>query len=107
MDSATFKRLIDMAGGTVNILRPDGGANFDVAMSSPKGVRDETLALEAKQNDEEVVFSFLDFEGEAFFKPRIGDRITDVDGDQYSIEQVKKMHGMARELYGWKCRIRG
>ena len=107
MDANRFRTLLQMAGGDVTILRPSTSQSFSVTMSSPTTVRDETLFLEAKQNDEQGVFSQLDFNGQLFTEPKCGDRITDVDGSQYSIEQIKKLHGMGRDLYGSKCRIRG
>lgn len=107
MDDKRFRSLLKMAGADAIILRPNNDESFTVTMSGPGSVRDETLMLEAKQTDEQVVFSKLDFEGQVFTAPEPGDRITDVDGEQFSIEQVRKMHGMGRVLYGWKARIRG
>jgi len=107
MDANDFLRILKKAGGDVTILRPTTGESFTVTMSSPMTVTDETLFLEAKQNDEQAVFSRLDFDGQLFNTPQPGDRITDVDGSQSAIEQVKKMWGLNRELYGWKLRIRG
>ena len=107
MDDKRFRTLLQMAGGEVTILRPSTDLSFTVTMSSPGSVRDETLMLEAKQTDEQVVFSKLDFEDQSFTSPEPGDRITDVDGEQFSIEQVRKLYGMSRVLYGWKLRIRG
>lgn len=107
MDAEKFRTLLQMAGGSVTIFRPGTGDGFTVTMGCPGTVRDETLFLESKQNDEQAVFSRLDFDGKPFSIPQPGDRISDVDGDDFSIEQVKKMYGLRREIYGWKCRIRG
>lgn len=107
MDTGTFRAILVKAGALVTILRPSTDESFSAIMSGPGTIRDETLMAEAKQNDEIGVFSVLDFEGQAFTTPFPGDRITDADGSIFSIEQVKKAYGLQRELYGWKCRIRG
>jgi len=107
MDAGTFKSILVKAGAMVTILRPSTSESFSVIMAGPGTIKDETLMAEARQNDEMGVFSVLDFEGQLFTEPFIGDRITDADGTTFSIEQIKKAYGLQRALYGWKCRIRG
>lgn len=107
MDISTFYGIVKNAGTQVSISRPSTGESFITYMGSPGTVRDEALLMDADQSDEQVVMCKLDFTSPTFSEPMRGDRIVDADGSEISVQQTRKMWGQARQLYGWKCRVRG
>ena len=107
MNINTFHGIIKNAGTLVTVTRPSTAETFQAYMGSPGTVRDEALLMDADQSDEQVVFCQLDFTSPTFAEPQRGDRIVDTDGDEISVQQVRKMWGQSRVLYGWKVRVRG
>lgn len=107
MNISQFYNLLKLTAVKVDIIRPQTGDTMKVYMGGPGGVRDDAIAEGASQYDQDVVFCRLDFDGQPIAEPKEGDRITDNSGDEFAIQRVKKMIGMNRELYGYRCRIRG
>jgi len=107
MNINSFHGIIKKAGTTVSITRPSTAEVLNVTMGSPGTVRDEALLMDAEQSDEQVVFCAVDFSSPTFEVPQKGDRIVDADGTTSSIQQVRKMWGTDRTLFGWRVRIRG
>lgn len=105
MDKGTFTAIISRAGRRVTISR--GPVSIQPMMASTVGIRDETMLQDATQDDVQVHFTADDFSSTLLIKPNRYDRVIDTDGRSYSIQIVKDMRGLAGELYGYKCLIRG